>query len=374
MGLRREALIQMGNQNIISGLSGLEKNKRQQALDDQRLAGLEREEEKQELVRMRQNRLDNAARNKEATSFLRDIEKTEGREFTKEQKAGISESFRAGDTQTIADITSSAPVSENFINKREREIRKEELENRKLLADILKVEGKGPSKDKDLIKDLNKATSEIRKEVSTGSTSRDFQKVAASFGKIKQTFDRPKSAAGDLGMIFNIMKVFDPGSVVRESEFKTAAAAAGVPARIINTFDRLRMGTRLTKEQRKDFMEVARIQARAQLDAFKRAINPQIEAAKARGLPASQIFPAIDPSLGNLFQQRQLQPENINNSQAQPNTVLTDQGDPKAFRINQGAQPQQNILIREDGTGAASGLTPEQRIQRIFELTGNDMR
>ena len=55
-------------------------------------------------------------------------------------------------------------------------------------------------------------------------------------------------------MIFNFMKMLDPGSVVRESEFATAANAAGVPDRIRNTYNRVLSGERLAKNQRADFI------------------------------------------------------------------------------------------------------------------------
>ena len=63
------------------------------------------------------------------------------------------------------------------------------------------------------------------------------------------------SAAGDLAMIFNYMKVLDPGSVVRESEFATAANAAGVPERVRGMWNRAREGTRLSVVQRNDFVD-----------------------------------------------------------------------------------------------------------------------
>ena len=65
---------------------------------------------------------------------------------------------------------------------------------------------------------------------------------------------RDPSPAGDLAMIFNYMKVLDPGSVVRESEFATAQNAAGVPERIRSLYNNIIQGTRLTPSQRQDFL------------------------------------------------------------------------------------------------------------------------
>lgn len=88
------------------------------------------------------------------------------------------------------------------------------------------------------------------------SASKDFVKIRDAFGRIVASAKDP-SAAGDLALIFNYMKVLDPGSVVRESEFATAANAAGVPDRIRNIWNRVLSGERLGVEQRADFVSRA---------------------------------------------------------------------------------------------------------------------
>ena len=66
------------------------------------------------------------------------------------------------------------------------------------------------------------------------------------------------SPAGDLALIFGFMKLQDPTSVVREGEFATAANAAGVPDRIRNMYNKVIQGTRLTPEQRTDFLDTSK--------------------------------------------------------------------------------------------------------------------
>ncbi|MEM8882399.1 MAG: hypothetical protein AAGC82_17565, partial [Pseudomonadota bacterium] len=58
----------------------------------------------------------------------------------------------------------------------------------------------------------------LRKEFIGQTTVKDFRKQAEAFGRIDASAFEP-SPAGDLALIFNYMKVLDPGSVVRESEF-----------------------------------------------------------------------------------------------------------------------------------------------------------
>lgn len=84
----------------------------------------------------------------------------------------------------------------------------------------------------------------------------EFQKITNAYDRISVSGTDP-TAAGDLSLIFNYMKMLDPNSVVRESEFATAANAAGVPDRVRNTFNRILSGERLAKNQRKDFITQA---------------------------------------------------------------------------------------------------------------------
>ncbi len=65
------------------------------------------------------------------------------------------------------------------------------------------------------------------------------------------------SAARDMAMIFGIMKMLDPTSVVRESEQATARNARGVPAGIRARWNQLLSGEQLDETQRRDFMDVA---------------------------------------------------------------------------------------------------------------------
>lgn len=94
--------------------------------------------------------------------------------------------------------------------------------------------------------------SKIRAEITKAST--EFDKIIGSFDRIQVTAVGEPSAAGDIALIFNFMKMLDPGSVVREGEFATAQNAAGVPDRVRNTLNRLMRGERLNPTQRKDFL------------------------------------------------------------------------------------------------------------------------
>jgi hypothetical protein len=123
-------------------------------------------------------------------------------------------------------------------------------------------EGNGKSFDK---------TTKLRKEFS--DQSKDYIKQNASFGRVQASANNP-SAAGDLALIFNYMKLLDPGSTVREGEFATAQNSAGVPERIRAKLNEVIRGERLAPEQRSDFYSRA-------IDLFSEA-NRQHQKLKSR--------------------------------------------------------------------------------------------
>lgn len=95
----------------------------------------------------------------------------------------------------------------------------------------------------------------LRREFST--LAKPYFEVRDAFGRIEVAARNP-SAAGDLALIFNFMKILDPVSTVREGEFATAQNAGGVPDRIKALYNRIARGERLTEDQRGDFVNQSR--------------------------------------------------------------------------------------------------------------------
>ena len=91
----------------------------------------------------------------------------------------------------------------------------------------------------------------LRKEFTT--ISKDFIKVRDAHRRVEASAKDP-SAAGDLALIFNYMKVLDPGSTVREGEFATAQNSGGIPARVQAMYNSVIRGERLDISIRNDFV------------------------------------------------------------------------------------------------------------------------
>ena len=82
------------------------------------------------------------------------------------------------------------------------------------------------------------------------------QEVQSAYSQIQQAL-KMASPAGDLAGATKIMKLLDPGSVVRESELGMAMAASGAMDRLTNYASNIMSGNKLTPTQRKDFQTLA---------------------------------------------------------------------------------------------------------------------
>jgi hypothetical protein len=83
--------------------------------------------------------------------------------------------------------------------------------------------------------------------------TKSFADINDAFGRIKVSAQNP-SPAGDMSLIFNFMKMLDPASVVRESEFALAAASGSYGERVKAAWNKVATGEKLSKSQRDDFV------------------------------------------------------------------------------------------------------------------------
>jgi hypothetical protein len=83
-----------------------------------------------------------------------------------------------------------------------------------------------------------------------------FEETKAAKLQIDQAA-KMATPAGDLAAATKIMKILDPGSVVRESELGMAMAATGVEDKVRNYAQMVIDGTKLTPNQRKDFTDLS---------------------------------------------------------------------------------------------------------------------
>jgi hypothetical protein len=118
--------------------------------------------------------------------------------------------------------------------------------------------------------------------------SKDYYAQREAYNRIISSASDP-SAAGDLALIFNYMKVLDPNSTVREGEFATAQNSGSAFQLVGAKYNKVVNGERLTEAQRNDFVD--RTQklfdgAKAQQDVV---VGEFSDRAKKYGVPADLV-------------------------------------------------------------------------------------
>jgi len=135
-------------------------------------------------------------------------------------------------------------------------------------------------------KDKASVEHQLRGEIS--GTTKDFRTVRDALGSL-DAIAQQDSAGSDIALIFSYMKILDPNSVVRETEFATAQNAAGVPDQVRNAFNRALNGERLNPTQREDFLSVARRIGKQQAGQYQRTIDQYRDVAKRTGVDWSNV-------------------------------------------------------------------------------------
>jgi len=82
----------------------------------------------------------------------------------------------------------------------------------------------------------------------------NFRVINDAYKKIMTTAD---TGAGDMSLLYQYVKLLDPGSVVRESEFATAAASGSFGDQVQGAAQRIATGKRLTPELKAQFRNEA---------------------------------------------------------------------------------------------------------------------
>lgn len=137
-------------------------------------------------------------------------------------------------------------------------------------------------------KELASTEAEMRKEFL--AQAKNFQIVRDAHRQISNIAAEPPTAAGDISLIYSYMKLLDPTSVVRESEYATAQNATGVPSQIINLYNRVRAGERLNPSQRADFANTGKLIYATQLAGYNQTRNQYRTISQRIGLNPDNII------------------------------------------------------------------------------------
>ena len=128
---------------------------------------------------------------------------------------------------------------------------------------------------------------------------KDYSDMKSSFGQVVSSLSQG-TPIGDVAGATKVMKLLDPGSVVRETELGIAMAAAGRMDRLQNYFTNMMSGQKLTPTQREDFKALSNELYAAAGDAYNKKRKEYEGFGQAYGfknLDAALGAPATIPSL-----------------------------------------------------------------------------
>jgi hypothetical protein len=198
-------------------------------------------------------------------------------QFERSMQAPARQTVTAKPGERVIDPTTGEVVAEVPTAQREVKTKTIDVGNK-----ILVVDEANPGK---ILASYPKARDTTPKDVSGTeiTVGKNFEASVQPYVGITQAYKKVEaaandpSAAGDLSLIFGFMKILDPASVVRETEFANAQNAAGVPDQIRNQYNNILSGERLNPNQRTDFIRQARELAKSQKSVFENTIMPRYE-------------------------------------------------------------------------------------------------
>lgn len=193
--------------------------------------------------------------------------------------------------QRRKDLDNAADTKLSGAKEAARARKQNAKENARDTKDSLKEATRAKEEADKAARDSRKEVREIRKLYDDDDITKKTNEVRQAFGKIVKSSEGVPTAAKDMSLVYNFMKILDPGSVVRESEFKTAAEARSffsrkvkknedgdfateggtvLPSFLVQAFQKSdveQKGAFLLPEQRVAFSDAAEENFRAQLDS-----------------------------------------------------------------------------------------------------------
>ncbi len=192
-------------------------------------------------------------------------------------------------SQAILQKYTSKAIEQQFADPSAAEMRDLELRGKR--ADVAKAEREaqgggqfGVFKDAKQKADVEEG---MRKEIT--SVGKAYSDVRDAYARVRQSSETP-SPAGDLALIFNYMKMLDPGSVVREAEFATAAQSGSFGDVIKAQVERIMSGQRLAPNMRADFVFQAEGLMKKQERQFQAIQNQYKGIAERSGVDTSNVI------------------------------------------------------------------------------------
>lgn len=289
----------------VDAIQGVKRGQRLQKEADERQAEIDKKEEAESI---RQQRL------ADVNLQLEDLTlQAQDRDFDREQftQAAVPLLQEAGEIDSASTVRSLGQI-DKIISDRQKNERAE--------ADRIAKSGTLEEKKRlDTRKEARAKRKELReigKDFTSNPGTKRTAQMRESFGRIQTATEGKPTAPKDLSLIFNFMKTLDPESVVRESEFKSAAEARSffsrlpenesgekvdsrgipLPASLIQAFQKAdpdKAGAFLLPEQREAFRDTAEENFESQLRIQQSVDNRTLEQVRATGASEKEFGQVI---------------------------------------------------------------------------------
>jgi len=127
---------------------------------------------------------------------------------------------------------------------------------------------------------------------------KDFTDMRSAYGQVISALDQG-TPIGDVAGATKVMKLLDPGSVVRESELGIAMAASGRMDRLKYYFDNWASGNKLTPTQRNEFKQLSNELYAAAGQAYNQKRGEYLDFGSSTGVELDKALgaPANIPSI-----------------------------------------------------------------------------
>lgn len=182
------------------------------------------------------------------------------------------------------------PRDPAFVTELRKKLNKEALDMQRQQAKI-KAEAATPGAQFEVAQDL-------RKEYNALPVVKEYREAKNQFNSIRKNLSKPEpTAAADLASIFQFMKVLDPTSVVRESEFRAAQNTTGLPDKIWQYGKQLYNGTKLSPSQRLDFLNTSEAIFNERQSNFVNTVRQFNSQAEQVGIDPADVVPDDELSL-----------------------------------------------------------------------------
>lgn len=190
------------------------------------------------------------------------------------------------ENRSAYEIFQVAPILEKIISKQES------------------LEAKREAKDekKTLLTERNIDSFKARERDRVSKIAKDYNNVHGSVTQLENLLKNP-SGYGDTLALFKLMRAADPGSTVRESEYKTAQNVGSLAEQISNRIQEVTSGKKLQENQRQELLAAVKKLKDGIKESTEDMLAPIKEDAKTLGVDEKYFLPTSLRSTSQPVQQ-----------------------------------------------------------------------